>query len=224
VLIHGTGSGAEMWRPHLSSLVAKGYRCFLPDLRGHGSSHEPEEQTDIDVHLRDLDETFKKLDINFPAIFIGHSLGATISLYLAERHPELVKQVFAVGMPGKVPPAIAIAFRVYLSWPYEKLRGTDLHKSLPMRQRMLIDTHKHALTQIVNNFGDLDFVSNVLDVKCPVHFAVGRFDPVAPHYYTAKMHEAMPGSTLQVFEWGGHNFMDQYPEKFGDWLSKYLET
>jgi pimeloyl-ACP methyl ester carboxylesterase len=212
-----------MWQPHLPLLVSKGYRCFLPDLRGHGSSHEPEEKTDIGVHLRDLEETFKDMDVNFPAIFIGHSLGAIISLTLAERHPELVKQVFAVGMPGKVLPAVAMAFKLYMASPYEKLRGTDLHKSLPWRQRMMIDTHRHALGQIVDNFANLDFVSRALDIKCPVHFAVGRWDPVAPHYYAAKMHESMPGSTLQVFEWGGHNFMDQYPEQFGDWLNKYLD-
>jgi len=224
VLIHGTGSSAQMWQPHLNMLVSKGYRCFLPDLRGHGSSHEPEELTDLEVHLQDVLETLKELDISFPAIFIGHSLGATISLSLAETRPELVKQIFAVGMPAKVLPAVALAFRLFMSSPYEKLRGTDFHKSLPWRQRMMIDTHRHSLGQIVDNFSDLDFISNrVLDIKCPVHFAVGRWDPVAPHYYVAKLHEAMPGSTLQVFEWGGHNFMDQYPEQFGDWLHKYLD-
>jgi pimeloyl-ACP methyl ester carboxylesterase len=223
VLIHGTGSSAQMWRPHLNLLLARGYRCILPDLRGHGASPEPEEQTDIGVHLRDLEETFEHLDIHFPAIFIGHSLGAIIAMSLAERKPEMVRQIFAVGMPGKVLPAISLAFKLYMASPYEMLRGTDFHKVLPWRQRMLIDTHRHSLTEIVDNFADLDFVSQKMEVKCPVHFAVGRWDPVAPHYFAAKMHEIMPGSTLQVFEWAGHNFMDQYPEQFGDWLHKYLD-
>ncbi len=223
VLIHGTGSGAEMWKPQVEMLVQKGYRCFVPDLRGHGLTADPGERTDIEVHIKDVLETFQDLDIDYPCIFIGHSLGAIISLTLAERQPELFQQVFAVGMPGRVLPPISMAFRMFLNSPYEKLRGTPLHDALPWRPKTMISTHRNALTQIVDNFDQLDFVSRALDVKCPVHFAVGRWDPVAPHYFVEKMHRALPGSTMHVFEWAGHNMMDQYPQQFNQWLSRYLK-
>jgi pimeloyl-ACP methyl ester carboxylesterase len=222
VLIHGTGSGAEMWKPQVEMLVSRGYRCFVPDLRGHGLTADPGEHTDLEVHLRDVEETLKTLDIQYPAIFIGHSLGAIISLTLAERRPELFQQVFAVGMPGKVLPPVSVAFRLFLNAPFEKLRGTTFHERLPWRPRTMISTHRNALTQIVDNFGSLDFVSRALEVTCPVHFAVGRWDPVAPLYFVEKMHRALPGSTLHVFEWAGHNMMDQYPEQFNDWLLRHL--
>jgi pimeloyl-ACP methyl ester carboxylesterase len=223
VLIHGTGSGAEMWKPQVEMLVGKGYRCFVPDLRGHGLTADPGEPTDIEDHLKDIEDTLGSLDIEYPAIFIGHSLGAIISLTLAERKPELFQQVFAVGMPGKVLPPVSIAFRLFLNAPFEKLRGTTFHERLPWRPRTMISTHRNALTQIVDNFDALDFVSRGLEVVCPVHFAVGRWDPVAPHYFVEKMHRALPGSTLHVFEWAGHNMMDQYPQQFNDWLSRYLK-
>lgn len=222
VLIHGTGSGAEMWKPQVEMLVGKGYRCFLPDLRGHGLTGDPGEPTDIEAHIKDIQETLADLDIEYPAIFVGHSLGAIISLTMAERHPELFQQVFAVGMPGRVLPPVAMAFRMFLNSPFEKLRGTPVHSAMSWRPRTMINTDRNALTQIVNNFDSLDYVSRALDVKCPVHFASGRWDPVAPHYYIEKMHRALPGSTLHVFEWAGHNMMDMYPQEFNNWMSRYL--
>lgn len=223
VLIHGTGSGAEMWKPQVELLVSMGYRCILPDLRGHGLTHEPGEPTDIEVHLRDIEETFRELDIQYPATFIGHSLGAIISLTLAERRPELFQQIFAVGMPGKVLPPLSMAFRMFLNVPFEKLRGTPLHESLGWRPKQMISTNRHALKEIVNNISEMDFVSRTLNVACPVHFAVGRWDPVAPHYFVEKIHRALPSSTLHVFEWAGHNCMDQYPQQFNEWLLSYLK-
>ena len=56
------------------------------------------------------------------------------------------------------------------------------------RPRTLIETQKHSLSQIVENFGDLDFVTNLPKVKCRVHIAAGRFDPVAPSFYAQQVH------------------------------------
>src|SRR5215475_426356 len=84
VMIHGTGANSEMWRPQVDLLKSRGYRCFLPEFRGHGESHEPGHLTDIEVHVSDMLESIMDVGITFPAVFIGHSLGAIISIELAE--------------------------------------------------------------------------------------------------------------------------------------------
>lgn len=225
VMIHGTGANADMWRGQLGVLSDNGYRCFLPELRGHGESHEPGEDADIEAHITDILETVTADDcgIRFPAVFIGHSLGAMVSVEIAERRPELVQAVLAIGMPGKVLPPIAQAFRWFLDGPYHKIKGTTWHERLPWRERTLIHTNYHTLDQIVLNFRHLNYVERQLDVTCPVHFSVGRFDPVALAHYVQKMHELLPHSTLQVFEWAGHNCMDEQPTAFNRWLLEKIE-
>jgi pimeloyl-ACP methyl ester carboxylesterase len=200
-----------------------GYRCFLPDLRGHGKTSEPSEVTNLDVHIADLLETLGQSDLKYPAVFIGHSLGAIIALNLAKDRGELFKQIFAVAMPGKIFAPLATGVKLLLKAPYERLRGTAVYNNLSWRPRTLIDTDRFTLFEILDNFKTLDYISQPLDVGCPVHFAAGRFDPVALNYFVKRMHETLPGSTFKMFEMAGHNFMDMYPEQFNQWLLDYLE-
>jgi pimeloyl-ACP methyl ester carboxylesterase len=222
IFIHGTGSNSQMWTPQVEALSKLGHRCLLIDLRGHGKTPEPYEPTTIQVHLADIQETLAAETPHYPAIFVGHSLGAIISLELAQLNPEMFAQIFAVGMPGKVLALVVFMFRIVLLFPYEKLRGTALHKALPWRLHTLINTERFTLMQIAANFQSLDYVSTPFNVKCPVHFSAGRFDPVAPYPYVKRMHHSLPQSTLRVFEFAGHNHMDQYPTKFNHWLSSSL--
>lgn len=224
VLIHGTGAKSEMWKRQIEQLTSMGYRCIVPDLRGHGETHEPEERTDIGVHLADVMETLTSVGVVYPAIFVGHSLGAIISLELAQREPHMVSKVLAVAMPGRVPLLTVEAFRWFLKLPYENIRGTAIHRTLDWRPRVMLETNRHSLEQIMLNFSRLDYCGNVPKASCPVHFVVGRLDMVAPLVYAQKLHEALPGSTMHVIEWAGHNCMDSQPKAFDKWFLEKIET
>jgi pimeloyl-ACP methyl ester carboxylesterase len=218
ILIHGTGARAEMWSPQIELLVNDGWRLVVPDLRGHGNTDEPGVKTDVSMHINDMLETLEQFEIGWPAIFVGHSLGSIISIELAAKFPERVSKILAVSFPGRVPWITVSAFKVFLQLPYQSIRDTVIHRSLPWRERVLIATNQHSLNQVVENFADLDYVSEMPQVKCPVHFAVGRLDPVAPAKYVEAIHNSMPGSTLQVIEWAGHNCMDSQPAAFNRWF------
>lgn len=224
VLIHGTGSNGDMWQKQVEYLVDRGHRCIVPDLRGHGRTEEPGQRTDLEVHLEDITETLRLIDIAYPAVFVGHSLGAIISLTLAERQPDYFQRIFAAAVPGRVLKPMEHAFRWFLNGPYHSLRDSDFHARLPWRERTLLSTSHHTLEQIVDNFADLSLVDRPLNVSCPVHFAVGRFDPVAPYFYVKKLHESLPQSTLKVYEWSGHNFMDLKHKSFYSWLDQHLDS
>jgi pimeloyl-ACP methyl ester carboxylesterase len=222
VLLHGTGAHGDMWRNQIPILVEQGFRCIVPDLRGHGKTVEPGGRADIEAHICDILETLQAMDITFPAIFAGHSLGAIISLELAQQHPDMVKKVLAVSMPGRVPGVTSEAFKWFLGWPYHGIKQTQVHRYLGWRERTLMETDKRALEQVMLNFKDLDYCSNRLSVQCPVHFVVGRLDPVAPFFHAETLHKGMPESTLQILEWAGHNCMDSQPQAFNKWLVEKL--
>jgi pimeloyl-ACP methyl ester carboxylesterase len=224
VIIHGTGASSALFVNQMELLAAQGFRVYMPDLRGHGETHEPGEHTDIDVHVSDLLETLTHSEVRFPAIFIGHSLGAIISIMMAERQPELFERVLAVSMPGRVPKLVTTIFGWVFQFPLEKLRGSTIHRSLPKRMQVMLNTERHSLQQIVNHFGSVDFVRNTPSVKVPVHFSVGRMDVVAPANHVETVHKQVPGSTLCIFEWSGHCCMEDQPTMFNQWLLEKVEA
>ncbi len=220
VLIHGTGAEGGLWASQIDLLVKEGHRCLVPELRGHGQTPEPGEPTDIEVHINDVLETLDACDVKYPAIFVGHSLGAIISVVLAQSRPELFVKILAVSLPGKVLGLVSKAFSIIVSYPFEHLRGSILHRSLSKRHQILFSTDRHSLQQIVHHFKRLNLVEQRLNISCPVHFCVGRLDFVAPYFYVQRMHQALPNSDLRIFEWAGHCCMDDQTEQFNSWLKE----
>jgi len=218
LFIHGTGSKSDMWAAQVSQMLELGHRCYTVDLRGHGSSPEPGEKTDLAVHIEDVLETIQDSDITFPCVFVGHSLGAIISVSMAASSPELFAMVFAAGLPARVLKPVSLAFRVFMRTGYNGIKKSGLHKNWSFRPRTLIETERHALEQIMHNFEGVDFLAKPPQVACPLHLAAGRFDPVAPCHYAVRLHQLLPKSTLKIFELAGHNFMDTHGREFNTWL------
>src|SRR5580658_8525902 len=104
VFLHGTGSNSAMWKHQVEFFSKRGHPCLSIDLRGHGSSREPYEITDLQTHLSDIEQTLQMQQIPFPSYFIGHSLGSILSLFLASKQPQMVKGVFAASLPAKIIP------------------------------------------------------------------------------------------------------------------------
>jgi pimeloyl-ACP methyl ester carboxylesterase len=218
VLIHGTGGDASLWRKQVDLLLDHGFRCFVPELRGHGGTPEPEEPTIISTHIEDLLQTLEASGVRYPAIFVGHSLGAAISMHLAHERPELFVQLLAVSMPGKVLPIVADLFEIFLSSPYEKLQHTWLYNLLSHRYRVLFRTNSYSMQQILNEYRKLDFLTLQFDLKCPVHFCAGGRDIVALAPLVKRVHETIPGSTYKLFGFSGHCCMDDEEAAFNEWL------
>ncbi len=223
VFLHGTGSNARMWKNQVSYFSQLGYACTIVDLRGHGQSHEPYEKTDLEIHRQDILQTLQNGNVRFPAYFVGHSLGAIISLAIAEKHPELVRGIFAACLPGKVLKPVSKAFAVFINGPMQALKESELKRFLGWREQTLVEMHSFTLKEIITHFGDLYLLNQLPEVNCPVHLACWRFDPIALYWHAHDFHKKIPSSTLKTFEWGGHNFMDTRSTDFNDLIFNYLE-
>lgn len=224
VFIHGTGSNSQMWSRQLPFFLERGYGCTLLDLRGHGQSPDPKEKTSLRIHAEDVLETLSNAQVKSPAYFVGHSLGAMIMVHLASEKPELFKTIFAASLPGKVSPAVVLAFRCFISGPLQAVRKSGFHRHLAWRERTLFEMDRFTLNEIADEFGTMDLSNTVSTLKCPVHFAAGRFDPVAQYAQIVRMHHGLDQSSLRVFEWGGHNFMDTRAPEFNNWILKHIES
>jgi pimeloyl-ACP methyl ester carboxylesterase len=223
IFIHGTGSNLAMWNQQVPFFLERGYNSTLVDLRGHGKTPEPGEDTSMRVHLNDVIETLEAAQTAFPAYFVGHSLGAMIAMSIAGERAELVDCVFAASLPGKILPAVVHSFNFLMKGPIQTLQASGIGRHFAWRERTLLEMREFTLKEIANQFGKMDLKSDYAQVKCPVHLAAGRFDPIAVYWEVRDIHSQMSNSTLTVFEWAGHNFMDADADKFNDWILAHME-
>jgi alpha-beta hydrolase superfamily lysophospholipase len=113
VIVHGYAEHRERYRELVAALVAAGYECHLPDLRGHGESEGPRGHVarfaDYAADLGLFLEEVRKVSIcPAPPRLIGHSLGGLIALDFVRRQPEVFASL-AVSSPF-LAPALVIPF------------------------------------------------------------------------------------------------------------------
>ncbi len=103
VAIHGITSNAWVWDP-LAHHLAGAADLVAVDLRGRGRSFEAAEPYGIEQHAADVASIIEHL--GGPLVVVGHSMGAFVAEMVAERRPELVRDLVLVdGGAPLAPPA-----------------------------------------------------------------------------------------------------------------------
>ncbi len=88
VLVHGFGASIGHWRNNIPVLAAGGYRVFALDLLGFGASAKPELDYSLEVWQEMLGDFWSE-QIKEPAVFVGNSIGALLSLMMLADRPEM---------------------------------------------------------------------------------------------------------------------------------------
>lgn len=99
VLIHGFGAAIGHWRNNQEVLAAAGYRVFAVDLLGFGAADKPDRPYSLDLWTDQL-LAFWRENIGEPAVFVGNSIGALLSLMLVTRHPEIARGGVLINCAG----------------------------------------------------------------------------------------------------------------------------
>lgn len=99
VLVHGLGGAAGQWAPQLDHLRA-GRRALALDLRGHGrSAPSADGSYGVAAFADDLGAVVDELGIE-RFVLGGHSLGASVAIAFAERHPQRVAALLLADPNG----------------------------------------------------------------------------------------------------------------------------
>ena len=94
ILIHGWASRLDHWQP-VAGPLSRHYRVLRLDLRGHGRSAAPPDGYSMRQFADDTAALARSRRIR-NAVVVGHSMGSTVALELARRHPRLVSGVVMV--------------------------------------------------------------------------------------------------------------------------------
>jgi pimeloyl-ACP methyl ester carboxylesterase len=110
VLLHAYPMGRQMWEPQVPFFAAQGFRALWYDCRGFGLSEAPGEVSlySQDTSVEDLHALLRALGIRRAAL-CGLSMGGSIALSFASRHPETVSAlaVCDTGAGSEDPAAFA---------------------------------------------------------------------------------------------------------------------
>jgi pimeloyl-ACP methyl ester carboxylesterase len=206
LLLHGWAGTAELnWSHVYAPLVAAGYRVLAPDLAGHGQGAR-----DVPFTVDGATAMAALLVRNSGAakvVVAGHSMGGSIALAFARRHPEqvlgLVLMATQMSWPG-IPPrwvlrAAGLVARVVskpvLRWGARSILGTD-----EIRNRWIHEELSHTsiahLAQALAALRDFNAEPWLSQVMAPAVVLVTTRDSVVPPERQRLLAASIPGAAV----------------------------
>jgi pimeloyl-ACP methyl ester carboxylesterase len=227
--IHGEGRplvilhGAFGWAVAYPGL-AKGRRIIAVELQGHGHTGDIDRPLSYEQMADDTAALLRHLKIGQADVF-GYSMGGTVALALAVRHPALVRRVAVFGShAGPIEKAynadVLKQFKElpadfappFLKEPYDKVA--------PDKSKWPVLVAK--IKKMALEWGGLS-EKDLKSIQARVLIALGDHDgPRVEH--AAELFRAIPDAQLAVFPGGDHFMPWQQPEKLFPTVAAFLDA
>jgi pimeloyl-ACP methyl ester carboxylesterase len=215
LLSHGFGASTGMWQPQIEAFQ-DAYRLIPWDMRGHGQSDSPDEQTRYShAHtVEDMRAILDALQID-QAVIVGHSLGGFMSLAFHVKYPARVKGLILQGCgPGYRNPETRAAWNARAEQRARTLEekgltvlkgGAEVRLSTQRSAAGLARAARGMLTQV-----DASVIDSLPHIAVPVLVLVGDGDTPfleGSHY----MAQRIPQATKVVVPNAGHGANVEQP-------------
>jgi len=252
VMVHGFSANLETWEPWVQRLGGD-YRIISLDLPGHGLTRAPEGFTLPRSGFVDIvDQTTRKLGAE-KFVLIGNSMGGGVTWNYALAHPDRVQGIVlvdAAGWPreGDAKDDGPVAFKI-LRHPVGRFLVKDLDASA-MTKAGLRDAfepqpdlateamatryvemarapgHKDIILGLMSSFASDDAASKekLSKIAVPTLVLHGDTDKLIPVAAARKFGDAIPGSTVIIYEKTGHIPMEQVADKSAADLAAWLRA
>jgi len=253
VLIHGIGDSSDTWKPVISGL-ARHHLVIAPDLLGHGRSAKPRADYSVAAYANGVRDLLGVLGVARATLIghsLGGGVAMQFAYQFPERTerlvlvctggggPEVSVVLRALTLPGtqvllhllRLPTARWQAGVVVAAL---RALGTALGQDAPDLLRVvdaLPDATSRAafirsLRSVVDWRGQ---VITMLD-RCylahgmPTMLIWGSRDAIVPVSHGVRVHAAMPGSRLEVFDGAGHFPFHTDPDRFVALVEDFFAT
>jgi pimeloyl-ACP methyl ester carboxylesterase len=241
VLIHGWALTADLnWFSGIYEVAARHGRMVAPDLRGHGRGMRSDESFTIERAADDVAALVHELDMA-PAVLVGYSLGGSVALEMAKRHPEAVA--------GMVLVSTALQYKADV---WERLQWTGLGV---VEYGLRIGTPKGIVDRYLRraaelspdleqfggwikgevrrgdptdiaaagrSIGTFDFREFAGDVTVPTVSVISRNDLMVREIRQRELADAIPGAKTLELD-GAHNAWMVKPKEFATAIDEALE-
>jgi pimeloyl-ACP methyl ester carboxylesterase len=224
VLIHGSTIDSHTDWDALAPELARRYRVFAPDCRGHGRSNNPCMSYSFHELADDVAAFVHAMGYE-RAHIIGHSNGGNVALVTLMEHPEVVQTCIPQAANAYVTrylidrePKVFDPERVEREAPQWREEMVRLHEETngpEYWREMLWLTMKEIISE--PNYSPAELAR----VERPVLVIMGADDPVnAPDEHAQYIAYNIPGAELWIPEKTGHNV---HLERREEWLAKVLD-
>lgn len=229
VLLHGAGGSHLHWPSEMRRLP--GYRVYAPDLPGHGKSGGRGQQS-IPSYARMMIAWLEALGLH-SAVFVGHSMGSAIALYLALENQEHVLGLGIVGGGARLSiPAELLdqassdttfhsAVEMVTAWSFSTKTSSQL---VELAGKRMADTRASVL------YGDFmaciafDITDRVGEIVVPTLVVCGAEDRMMPLRHSQYLANHIPGAILKPILDAGHMVMLEKPQESAAVLSGFLRS
>jgi len=229
VFVHGWSCNRAFFAPQLQHF-SKRQRCVGVDLRGHGESDKPAQDYTMEGFADDLVWIFEQLGLDRPVV-VGHSMGGTVSLALAARHPEQVRAIVMVdgGTRNLADPDPAFAERArglagpdYQAAARKSINAMFLPGDDPARcdwvMEQMLATPRHVMLSATEGSGRFDMVAAASSCKVPaLYIQAGR-----PKPELVRFQQLCPQLVLGRTVGSGHFNQLEVPDQVNAMIERFL--
>jgi pimeloyl-ACP methyl ester carboxylesterase len=246
LLVHGLGGAKEDFTDWLDPLADRGWHAVAPDLRGHGSSAHPPDESDysLDIIAADLVALLDALGWT-TCVVLGHSMGGmavqTAVLAAADRFGALVLMDTSHGVVDLDPEVVELAILVLRTEGIEAFAAASdaiegpldtpaylkyvaehpEHKAFADRKLLACSAQMYAALA-VELTAPHDRLDALARLSMPTLVMVGEQDePFLGH--CERMAKAIPGARLAVIPDGGHSPQFESPDAWWAELTAFLD-
>lgn len=201
VLIHGGGSTIQTTFGRVISSFAKTHKVIAVEMQAHGRTSDIDRPLSFEQEADDIAELMKYLNIDRADIF-GFSNGASTTLQLAIRHPELVNKIIVASTFYKKEGA--------QPWFWDFI-GKATFEGMPQLLKdgfIKLNPDTNALHKMyerdvarMQSFRDIP-EKFMKTIKAPAFIIIGDADVVRPEH-AVEMYRLLPHSRLAIIP-GGH--------------------
>ncbi len=201
VLIHGGGSTIQTTFGRVLSSFAKTHKVIAVEMQAHGRTPDIDRPLSFEQDADDIAELLKNLNITNADIF-GFSNGASTTLQVAIRHPELVNKIIVASTFYKKAGAQPWFWDVIGNATFEGMPQPlkDAYLKLNPDTNALHKMYERDITRM-QTFHDIP-EELMKKIKAPAFIIIGESDVARPEH-AVEMYRLLPHSKLAILP-GGH--------------------
>ena len=217
-LIHSLAMDHRFWVPAAMRLRERG-EVLLWDCRGHGASAKGGGPYTVDGFADDLAAVMDAAGWS-GAVVAGASMGGTVALAFADRHPERVQALglfdttawYGEGAPeaweGRARKAAADGLEALVGFQRQRWFSSGFAQNRPDVVETCVQTFlANDLTSYMETcrmLGHADVRAALPGISAPVRILVGSEDYATPPAMAEAMRAAIPGARMQVLGGAAH--------------------
>jgi pimeloyl-ACP methyl ester carboxylesterase len=207
VLIHGGGSTLETTFGRIIPSLAKTHKVIAVEMQAHGHTVDIDRPLSFEQDADDIAALLKHLKISKTNIF-GFSNGASTTLQIAVRHPQVVNKIIVASTMYKREGAFAGFFEMMKNATFEGMPQPykDAFLKINPDTAALHRMYDRDVTRM-RNFKDMTD-EQIKSITAPVLIIAGNQDVVTPEH-AVEMYRKMQNAQLAILPGGHGDFMGE---------------